>query len=92
MWNIYGGQREFIPTLTRAAAGAGIHALFMEVHDDPDNAMSDANTQLNIKYLDCLEKSICLLWSNICFLVVFNTNRPRPGIFWNNNNWRVCWA
>ncbi len=52
MGNISGGQREFIPTLTRAAAGAGIHALFMEVHDDPDNAMSDANTQLDIKYLE----------------------------------------
>ena len=52
MGNISGGQREFIPALTRAAAGAGIHALFMEVHDDPDNAMSDANTQLDVKYLE----------------------------------------
>tara|TARA_B100000949_G_scaffold79831_1_gene71267 strand:+ start:1269 stop:2138 length:870 start_codon:yes stop_codon:yes gene_type:complete len=52
MGDISGGQREFIPTLTRAAAGAGIHALFMEVHDDPDNAMSDANTQLDVKYLE----------------------------------------
>lgn len=52
MGNISGGQREFIPYLVRAAAGCGINALFMEVHDDPDNAMSDANTVLDVKYLE----------------------------------------
>jgi len=44
-----GGQREFIPELVRAAAASGIHALFMEVHDDPDNALSDPATQLHLK-------------------------------------------
>jgi 2-dehydro-3-deoxyphosphooctonate aldolase (KDO 8-P synthase) len=38
------GQREHIPLLTRAAVAAGIDALFMEVHDDPDHAASDAAT------------------------------------------------
>lgn len=52
MGNISGGQREFIPQLVRAAAGCGINALFMEVHDDPPNALSDANTVLDIKYLE----------------------------------------
>lgn len=52
MGNISGGQREFIPYLVRAAVACGINALFMEVHDDPDNAMSDANTVLDIKYLE----------------------------------------
>lgn len=52
MGNISGGQREFIPHLTRAAAACGIDALFMEVHDDPANALSDANTVLDIKYLE----------------------------------------
>jgi 2-dehydro-3-deoxyphosphooctonate aldolase (KDO 8-P synthase) len=52
MGNISGGQREFIPHLTRAAAACGIEALFMEVHDDPLNAMSDANTVLDFKYLE----------------------------------------
>jgi 2-dehydro-3-deoxyphosphooctonate aldolase (KDO 8-P synthase) len=36
-----GGQREFVPTLARAAMGAGVAGLFMETHPDPDNAMSD---------------------------------------------------
>ena len=52
MGNISGGQREFIPHLVRAAAACGINALFMEVHDDPDNALSDANTVLDIQYLE----------------------------------------
>ena len=52
MGNISGGQREFIPYLVRAAVGCGINALFMEVHDNPDEALSDANTQLNIRYLE----------------------------------------
>ena len=52
MGNISGGQREFIPHLSRAAAACGIDALFMEVHDDPPNALSDANTVLDIKYFE----------------------------------------
>lgn len=52
MGNISGGQREYIPHLTRAAAATGIDALFMEVHDDPANALSDANTVLDIKYFE----------------------------------------
>jgi 2-dehydro-3-deoxyphosphooctonate aldolase (KDO 8-P synthase) len=52
MGNVSGGQREFIPHLVRAAAGCGINALFMEVHDNPDQALSDPNTQLDIRYLE----------------------------------------
>jgi len=36
-----GGQREFVPALARAAAAVGIEGLFMEVHPDPDRALSD---------------------------------------------------
>jgi 2-dehydro-3-deoxyphosphooctonate aldolase (KDO 8-P synthase) len=36
-----GGEREFIPALARAAVAVGIDALFMEVHEDPDRALSD---------------------------------------------------
>jgi 2-dehydro-3-deoxyphosphooctonate aldolase (KDO 8-P synthase) len=41
-----GGNREFIPTLARAAAAAGIDGLFFETHPDPSQAKSDAATQL----------------------------------------------
>jgi 2-dehydro-3-deoxyphosphooctonate aldolase (KDO 8-P synthase) len=35
------GQREFVAPLARAAAAVGIDAVFMEVHEDPDHALSD---------------------------------------------------
>ncbi len=38
---VSGGQREFIPTLARAAVAAGISGLFMETHPNPDKALSD---------------------------------------------------
>ncbi len=52
MGNVSGGQREYIPYLVRAAVACGVNALFMEVHDDPEHAMSDANTVLDIRYLE----------------------------------------
>jgi 2-dehydro-3-deoxyphosphooctonate aldolase (KDO 8-P synthase) len=36
-----GGQREFVPVLARAAVAVGVEGLFMEAHEDPDNAPSD---------------------------------------------------
>jgi 2-dehydro-3-deoxyphosphooctonate aldolase (KDO 8-P synthase) len=36
-----GGQREFVPVLSRAAVGVGIAGIFMETHPDPANALSD---------------------------------------------------
>lgn len=42
--NVTGGAREFIPLLTRAAVAAGVDALFLEVHDNPGQAKSDAAT------------------------------------------------
>ena len=48
-----GGQREFIPYLARAAAGAGVDGFFMEVHDNPPEALSDST---NMLYLSSLEK------------------------------------
>jgi len=52
MGNISGGQREFIPSLVRAATATGINALFMEVHDNPEKALSDSNTVLDFQYLE----------------------------------------
>jgi 2-dehydro-3-deoxyphosphooctonate aldolase (KDO 8-P synthase) len=51
MGEISGGQREFIPFLTRAAAATGINAIFAEIHNDPPNALSDSNTVLRIEHL-----------------------------------------
>ena len=49
-----GGQREYTGTLAAAAIAAGADALFLEVHDDPDNAKSDPATVLPLDQLDDL--------------------------------------
>lgn len=41
-----GGQREFIPTLARAAVGAGVAGIFLETHPDPDKALCDGPNSL----------------------------------------------
>ena len=48
-----GGLRQYIPNLARAAVGAGVDALFMEVHDNPEEARCDGPNSL---YLDKLEE------------------------------------
>jgi 2-dehydro-3-deoxyphosphooctonate aldolase (KDO 8-P synthase) len=54
-----GGQREFIPTLVRAAAAVGVDALFMEVHPDPEKGLSDATTMWPLSRLqEVLEQAI----------------------------------
>lgn len=46
-----GGDREFIPTIARAATSAGADGVFLEVHDDPKAALSDKENALDIKDL-----------------------------------------
>lgn len=44
-----GGQREFVPTLARAAVAVGVAAVFMETHQDPDHAPSDGPNMVFLK-------------------------------------------
>jgi 2-dehydro-3-deoxyphosphooctonate aldolase (KDO 8-P synthase) len=53
------GQREMIPTLARAAVAAGCDALFVEVHPDPDRALSDGPNSLRLDELEPLLR-VCL--------------------------------
>ena len=46
-----GGQREHIPSLCKAAISIGVAGLFLETHNDPDNAPSDGPNMINIKDL-----------------------------------------
>jgi 2-dehydro-3-deoxyphosphooctonate aldolase (KDO 8-P synthase) len=50
-----GGQREFAPVMARAAVSLGIASVFIETHQDPDNAPSDGP---NMIYLDQMPKLI----------------------------------
>jgi 2-dehydro-3-deoxyphosphooctonate aldolase (KDO 8-P synthase) len=53
-----GGQPEFIPLLTRAAAAAGVDGIFLEVHDNPAQARSDGANALDLKDLRGLLRQI----------------------------------
>ena len=50
--NQSGGEREFIYDLSKAAVSIGISALFIEVHEDPDNAPSDGPNMLKLSELE----------------------------------------
>jgi 2-dehydro-3-deoxyphosphooctonate aldolase (KDO 8-P synthase) len=49
-----GGQREFVAPLARAAVAVGIDGLFMEVHEDPDHALSDGPNSYRLDELPAL--------------------------------------
>jgi 2-dehydro-3-deoxyphosphooctonate aldolase (KDO 8-P synthase) len=57
-----GGLKQYAPVLARAAAATGsVDGFFLEVHDDPDHALSDASTQLDVKILPDLIRSLVAL-------------------------------
>ena len=47
-----GGQREFAPVLANAAITTGIAGVFIETHQDPDNAPSDGKNMIALKDLE----------------------------------------
>ncbi|MFQ6553646.1 3-deoxy-8-phosphooctulonate synthase [Aestuariibius insulae] len=65
-----GGQREFAPVLARAAVAVGVSGLFIETHEDPDNAPSDGPNMIPIEQMEAL----------IGELRAFDDLRKRPDI------------
>jgi 2-dehydro-3-deoxyphosphooctonate aldolase (KDO 8-P synthase) len=67
---VSGGQRQFVPTLARAAVAVGIAGVFMETHPNPDKALSDGPNSwplgmmrellLNLKTIDATIKTMSL--------------------------------
>src|SRR5262245_31518464 len=56
-----GGQREFIAPLARAAVAVGIDGLFMEVHEEPERALSDGATVFPLARLESLLRVLLAL-------------------------------
>jgi 2-dehydro-3-deoxyphosphooctonate aldolase (KDO 8-P synthase) len=48
------GEREFVPVLARAAVAVGVAGVFIETHDNPDQAPSDGPTMVPLKQMDGL--------------------------------------
>ena len=53
-----GGQREFVPHLARAAIAVGVGAIFIETHEDPDNAPSDGPNMVPLNEIKSLLKKL----------------------------------
>ena len=53
-----GGQREFVPYLARAAIAVGVGAVFIETHEDPDNAPSDGPNMVPLNEVKTLLKKL----------------------------------
>ncbi|MFZ9181437.1 MAG: 3-deoxy-8-phosphooctulonate synthase [Rickettsiales bacterium] len=49
-----GGQREFVEVLAKASVAVGVAGLFMEVHQDPDNAPSDGPCMVKLNNLESI--------------------------------------
>jgi len=58
---VSGGDRLMVPTLARAAVAAGADAVFLEVHEDPDHALSDGATSLRLDALPALLRQLAAL-------------------------------
>ena len=56
--NTSGGQREFIAPLARAAVAVGVNGIFMEVHRDPERALSDSATVFPLAQLEILLRTL----------------------------------
>lgn len=57
------GQRQFIGNLARAAAGSGIDGVFMEVHDNPDEALSDGPNSLYLSQVEGVLRDVVAIHS-----------------------------
>ncbi len=57
-----GGQREFVGYLCRAAVASGCDAIFLEVHPEPNKALSDGPNMLELKSLEIIFDQLIALW------------------------------
>jgi 2-dehydro-3-deoxyphosphooctonate aldolase (KDO 8-P synthase) len=53
-----GGDRRFVPVLARAAVAVGVAGLFIETHEDPDNAPSDGPNMVPLKDFEGLMREL----------------------------------
>ncbi|MEL7019615.1 MAG: 3-deoxy-8-phosphooctulonate synthase, partial [Pseudomonadota bacterium] len=53
-----GGQREFVPTLARAAVAVGVAGVFAETHPDPDKALSDGPNMIPLDRFEAFARDL----------------------------------
>lgn len=67
-----GGQREFAGALARAAVAVGVDGLFMEVHPDPDNGLSDGPNMIPLHRVESLLEQLLAIRAAVA------VHGPRP--------------
>jgi 2-dehydro-3-deoxyphosphooctonate aldolase (KDO 8-P synthase) len=61
-----GGVKQYAPVLARAAAATGfVDGFFLEIHDDPEHAKSDASTQLDVKLLPAMIRELLMISGSV---------------------------
>ena len=60
-----GGMREMVPTLAKSAVAAGCNGIFMEIHDDVNNAKSDSTTQWPLEKMEKLLVQLVNIYNSI---------------------------
>jgi 2-dehydro-3-deoxyphosphooctonate aldolase (KDO 8-P synthase) len=70
--NVSSGQRQFVPTLAKAAVAAGCDGVFMEVHPNPDVAKSDGPNQVPLAYAEELISQLLKIHQLNCSLNPIN--------------------
>ncbi|ADY73065.1 2-dehydro-3-deoxyphosphooctonate aldolase [Desulfurobacterium thermolithotrophum DSM 11699] len=60
---VSGGDREFVPYLSRAAIAIGVDGLFFEIHPEPERALSDGANMLNLEDFEVLIGKLIKLYS-----------------------------
>ena len=74
-----GGDRQMVPTLLRAAVAAGVDGVFVEVHEDPDRALSDGPNSLPLHALAPLLEQVRQLHELVRSLPSTDLSRTPPG-------------
>ncbi len=75
-----GGQKEFIPSLARAATAIGIDGLFLEVHKKPESALSDGPNMLRLAELENLLRQIKTIDATVKKFKSFKGSKSSKGL------------
>ena len=82
-----GGRREMAPLLARAAVAAGANGLFLEVHPEPEKALSDAASMLPLDWLEGLVRACRRDFRDCAWLTKKQTDIATPTVRCRHAGW-----
>jgi 2-dehydro-3-deoxyphosphooctonate aldolase (KDO 8-P synthase) len=76
--DVSSGQRQYVPTLAKAAVAAGCNGVFMEVHPDPDRALSDGPNQVPLAHVRTLIDQLLRIYGLVSGFAELHLPPPSP--------------